>query len=101
MSDFLNFLVPVEDDPDGDTMSPFRRNRDIALVRIPAERLKENLRESVALLRSVLADAAATTGPMPLREAQIQFEISATGGIHFIGATELGAKGAITLVFGQ
>ncbi len=102
MTDYLSFLVPVEDDPDGTSMGIFGNGeRETRLVEIPVAKLRDSLRQSVTALKAVLEDASSTAGTMRLREAHIQFEVSATGGIHFVGTTELGAKGAITLVFGQ
>jgi hypothetical protein len=103
MADFLTFLVPVDhDDEDDSHMGVFGRGeRETKLVQIPVSSLRQNLRDSVTVLKTVLEEAASSSGAMRLKEAHVQFEVSAAGGIRFVGTTELGARGSITLVFGQ
>lgn len=55
MADYLNFLVPDEQDNDRHSMGVFGQGeRETKLVRISVANLRENLRESVTALKSVL-----------------------------------------------
>jgi hypothetical protein len=97
----LSFLVVDEARDDQDAMGGlFRRgDADVVVREIPIEVLKDNLRGTVEALRSLFDEVADECHAMQLREAQIGFEVSASGGIQLIGTAQVGAKGAITLVF--
>ena len=98
--DALPVLVTV--DLGDDTMGLFPgQDGVVALRHIPLDVLRDNLRHTAETLRSVLTDFAENTGGMRLKEAQIGLEISAEGGVQLIGTAKVGAKAAITLVFGS
>lgn len=102
----LDVLVSIDDTeaPSGSgDMGIFRRRSEDTLVRrIPTGVLRENLQRTVQALQQVLADLRVPDGGMPLKQAQVSFEITATGGITIVGTTaQVGAKGAITLTFGS
>ena len=98
----LPFLVAPEEEINNQTMGLFRPgDGDIVLKAIPIEALRVSLRESTAALRSLFDEIAAQPGRMKLRQVQIGFEVTATGGIQLIGTSQVGSKGAITLVFGE
>ncbi|RBM19852.1 hypothetical protein [Streptomyces sp. PT12] len=85
-----------DDGGDGDG-TPRRAIRDI-----PVAVLRENLRRTVSALHEVLDGITVPEGGMPLREAQISFEVTATGGITLMGTSaQAAARGAITLTFGH
>lgn len=95
----LRFLVAAEDE-DEETMGIFRRGeRGMTLREIPVAALRTNVRRVVAGLQEVFADAVAESGHLRLREMQVHFEVSASGGVHLIGTSDVSARGAITLVF--
>jgi hypothetical protein len=101
----LPFLVSVEDgEPPGagGTKGIFSRgDSEVALREIPITVLRDNLRRTVAGLRELFDEIARTGGELPLRQAQIGFEVTASGGIALLGTTaEIAGKGAITLTFG-
>jgi hypothetical protein len=97
--DTLPFLV-VDEGADRETMGLFRRGeREVTLRPIPVEVLRKNVHAAVAALRSVFEELAEDASGMRLREVQVGFEVSATGGINLIGTAEVGATGAITLTF--
>ena len=97
----LPFLVIEEEAEDRDAMGRLFRRGDAEVVvrEIPVGALRENLKAAVATLRSLFDELADQSSSLPLREAQIGFEVSASGGIQLIGTSQVGAKGAITLVF--
>lgn len=98
----LPFLVaddPVDHD---DTMGVFRRGeREVTLRPIPVDVLRQNLTAAVAGLRAAFDEVAQDTGKLRLREVQVGFEITASGGVNFIGTAEMSTKGAITLTFSE
>ena len=97
----LSFLVIGEESDDQDTMGRlFRRSdADVIVKDIPVRTLRDNLRVTVEMLRSLFDDLTDESSAVQLHEAQVGFEVSASGGIQLIGTAEVGAKGAITLVF--
>lgn len=106
--DGLDVLVVVDDQDTGSgsgDMGIFgRRGEDApaSVRRIPTAVLRENLQRTVDALQVVLADIRVPEGGMPLQQAQVSFEITATGGITVVGTSaQVGAKGAITLTFGS
>ncbi|MGI5232452.1 Pepco domain-containing protein [Actinoallomurus sp. CA-142502] len=99
--DTLPVIVAVDDD-DGHTMGLFSGADGAAALRqIPVDALKENLRRTIGSLRAVFDELAAEAGDLPLKEAQIGLEVSAEGGVQLVGTAKVGAKAAITLVFGR
>ncbi|WP_187283067.1 hypothetical protein [Streptomyces sp. t39] len=69
---------------------------------LPVAVLRENLQRAVDGLQQVIGSITVPEGGMTLREAQISFEVTASGGIAFVGTSaQVGAKGAITLTFGN
>ncbi len=102
----LPFLVSDEESgtatAEGE-MGIFGRSEGALSVRqIPVAVLRENLRRTVGSLRELFDEIAAAEGGLPLKEAQITFEVTASGGITIVGANAQAAgKGAITLTFGR
>ncbi|WP_405796648.1 hypothetical protein [Streptomyces sp. NBC_01506] len=102
----LDVLVSIDDTetPSGSgDMGIFgRRGEDPSVRRIPTTVLRDNLQRTVDTLHQVLAGLQVPEGGMPLQQAQVSFEITATGGIAIVGTSaQVGAKGAITLTFGS
>jgi hypothetical protein len=96
--DFVPFLVRVDDAPDDDTMSIFRRgDGETGVSLIPVSALRANLAKTAETLRKAFEEFSGDLGALRLNEVQVGLEISATGGVHLIGTA--GIKGAITLVF--
>ncbi|SCY86770.1 hypothetical protein SAMN02745898_104328 [Streptomyces sp. 136MFCol5.1] len=79
-----------------------RGGGDSSVRQIPVAVLRENLQRTVDGLQQVLGEIRVPEGGMPLRQAQVSFEVTASGGISLVGTSaQLGAKGAITLTFGS
>ncbi|MEU7086934.1 Pepco domain-containing protein [Streptomyces achromogenes] len=91
-----------QDDTQDDSMGLFgSAEGDARLRHIPLGPLRRNLSEAVQALQQLFADAAAHDGPLPLREAHLSFQVTAGGGVQFIGTTQLQGSRGITLVFRQ
>lgn len=103
--DTLPFLVTVDLDELSEfgDKGLFGRSYDSPIMReIPLVVLQRNLRNVVKGLRYLFDEVGAQEGDLPLKQAQVTFEVSATGGIALVGNTlQSSAKGAITLTFGS
>ncbi|MER5644151.1 hypothetical protein [Streptosporangium sp. NPDC002524] len=103
----LPFLVSIDDTDSapasGGDMGIFsRESAEPSLRRIPIAVLQDSLRKTVGGLRELFDEIAESGGRMPLKQAQISFEVTASGGIALIGTSaQLAGKGAITLTFGE
>jgi hypothetical protein len=100
----LDFIVAVDEDiaDERGTMGIFRRSPgevELRSVSVPVHRLRESLVRACKTLVDVLEDVSHATTGMKLREAQVHFEVSASGGVQFVGTAEVKGTGAITLVF--
>ena len=67
---------------------------------IPVAVLKENLQRTVSGLHEVISSLPVPEGSLPLKEAAVSFEITATGGVALIATAQAGLRGCITLTFG-
>ncbi|MFF4958322.1 Pepco domain-containing protein [Streptomyces sp. NPDC001222] len=68
---------------------------------IPVAVLRENLQRTIDGLQEVLGEIRVPDDGMSLQQAQVTFEVTASGGINLIGTSaQVGTKGAITLTFG-
>jgi hypothetical protein len=72
--------------------------RSAQLVKIPAEALRRNLSEASAAVLEALQDMRAV-GDYRLKKVVLQVEVSAEGGVSFIGTAQVGAKGGIALEY--
>jgi hypothetical protein len=98
----LTFLVAADNDAENSMGLFSSREGGVALKEIPVAALRENLGRAVTALRGILNDAAPDeAGTLRLREAHVGLEISGSGGISMVGTCQVGAKAAITLVFGE
>ncbi|WNI16012.1 Pepco domain-containing protein [Actinacidiphila sp. ITFR-21] len=96
--DSLPFWVTEDDGPDGDgTMGLF--GGDAVLRAVPLGPLRRNLAATVDALQAVFADVAARGGTLPLAEAQLSFEVTASGGVQLIGTGQIQGTRALTLTF--
>jgi hypothetical protein len=71
---------------------------EVVLKSLPLDRVKENLTNATNGFLKILADIR-EVGQFKQSEVQIQIEVSAEGGVDFIGTSKVGGKGAITLTF--
>jgi hypothetical protein len=98
----LSFVVADGDVESDNTMGMFAPGEAaVRLKEIPVVVLRENLDRTFSALRATFKDLTQSLGDLRLKEVQIGLEISAQGGVHLIGTAQVGAKSAITLVFGE
>ncbi|MFI0709720.1 hypothetical protein ACH4SK_03505 [Streptomyces inhibens] len=99
----LPFWVSFDDENDEprDSMGLFGDSGDTALRNVPLGPLRKNLAEAVDALQQLFTDVAARGGPLPLREAHLSFQVTAAGGVQFIGTSQLQSSRGIVLVFKQ
>ncbi|MFB6716314.1 MULTISPECIES: hypothetical protein [unclassified Streptomyces] len=99
----LPVWVPVDDLDEllDESKGLFSRNGDAVLRQVPLGPLRKNLAETVDALQQVFADVTARGGTLPLKEAQLSFQVTATGGVQLIGTGQVQGTRAITLVFKQ
>jgi hypothetical protein len=101
----LPFLVAIDDEPATDgtgTMGIFSRGDDLSVRQVSVDVLRRNLHSAVAGMRALLEDVAGTDGQWRLTEAQLSFEVTASGGVAFLGATtQVAGSGGITLTFSK
>jgi hypothetical protein len=86
-----------------ETKGLFRRapqSEDVALAAIPVDALRKNLSGVSQAVLQVLADIR-KVGDFRLKEVELQVEVTAEGGVQFIGTAKLGGKGASTLTFAE
>jgi hypothetical protein len=99
----LPFLVILpENDEEIGQMGLFSRGPDseIGLKQIPIDILKKNLVGISSAMLNVIGDIK-QVGQFKLKEVTLEVEVSADGGICFIGTANLGGKGAISLKFSE
>ncbi|MEV2217053.1 hypothetical protein AB0H86_37485 [Streptomyces sp. NPDC050997] len=100
----LPFWVSSDDQlgDEGDSMSLFGGgDGQVRLRKVPLGPLRKNLTEAVDALQQVFTEAAARGGPLPLREAHLSFQVTANGGIQFIGSAQVQRSHGIVLIFKQ
>ncbi|MFF3249118.1 hypothetical protein ACFYWY_36565 [Streptomyces sp. NPDC002870] len=99
----LPFWVSYDEESEepGDTMALFGDSGEAALRSVPLGPLRKNLTEAVDALQQLFTDVAARGGPLPLREAHLSFQVTAAGGVQFIGTAQMQSSRGIVLVFKQ
>jgi hypothetical protein len=97
----LPFLVSAEP-AETDTMGVFGRSTEIVLRHVPVSALRENLRQLVATLHSVFDEVAGEGSQLPLKEAQVSFQVTASGSVQLLGVGgAVGSTGGIVFTFGR
>jgi hypothetical protein len=99
----LPFWVSFDEESEeyGDSMGIFGNREEAILRGVPLGVLRKNLADAVDALQQVFADVAARGGPLPLREAQLSFQVTAGGGVQFVGTANMQSSRGIVLVFRQ
>ncbi|KDN78712.1 Pepco domain-containing protein [Streptomyces olindensis] len=96
----LPFWVTVTEEGDDDSMGMFGRGGgEPALRSVPLGPLRKNLTETIDALQQLFEDAAARGGALPLAEAQLSFQVTASGGIQLVGTGQMQGTRGLTLVF--
>jgi hypothetical protein len=82
-----------------ETMGLFSRDGDAVLRAVPLGPLRTNLTATVDALQQVFADVAAQSATLPLAEAQLTFQVTASGGVQLIGTGQVQSGRGLTLTF--
>lgn len=90
-----------ENEEHEDAMGLFGRDSEPSLRNVPLGPLRKNLADTVEALQQIFTEIAERGGPLPLREAQLSFQVTANGGIQLIGTAQMQTARGITLVFKQ
>ena len=98
----IPFLVSIPESVDAKDVKGFLSDDGSYVVvrEIPTDRLRENLDQVAHAVLKVLADIK-SVGEFELAEVEIGAEITAEGGVNFIGSSKVGGKGAIKLKFSR
>jgi hypothetical protein len=99
----VDFWVSLDEEGENssDSMGMFSRNGEAVLRSIPLGPLRKNLTEAVDALQGLFADITARGGTLPLREVQLSFQVSASGGVQFVGTSQMQSGRSIVLIFRQ
>ncbi len=103
MNDLPIWVVEIPTNDDG-TKGFFSTSTEAVLKRVPLDKLRASLGDTcqnVATLLKGIRDDLGEVGGFKLRQVAIQVEINAEGGVELVGTAKVGAKGAITLTFGE
>ena len=93
------FLVTILEE-DEEVKGLFSQDKEIVLQDIPVDTLKKNLGRVCRGITTALEEVK-RVGSFKLKEVTVQVEVSAEGGVEFIGTANLGGTGAITLTFSE
>jgi hypothetical protein len=83
----------------GDTMGLFSRDGDAVLRSVPLGPLRRNLADTVDALQRVFQEVADRRGPLELAEAQLSFQVTASGGVQLLGGGQVQGARSLTLTF--
>ncbi|MFI6007784.1 hypothetical protein ACIBAG_02980 [Streptomyces sp. NPDC051243] len=98
---WVSYDEELRDDDDSMGLFGSGGNDEVRLRNVPLGPLRRNLAEAVDALQQLFSEAAARGGPLPLREAHLSFQVTASGGVQFIGTAQAQSSRGIVLVFKQ
>jgi len=70
----------------------------VGIANVPIDKLRDSLKSATSLLAEAFQDIR-QVGQFCLSEVSIEVEVSAEGGVSFIGTTKVSGSGSITLKF--
>lgn len=101
----LPFWVSVTQDDvaaaeqSADTMGLFSGDGEAVLRAVPLGPLRKNLGDTIDALQRVFQEVADKGGALPLAEAQLSFQVTASGGVQLIGTGQIQGTRGLTLTF--
>ncbi|MEU8957323.1 hypothetical protein AB0C93_23810 [Streptomyces sp. NPDC048518] len=101
----LAFWVEATDEdtdlggPGADSKGLFSRDGDSVLRSVPLGPLRKNLAETVDALQQVFKDVADRDNTLAFAEAQLSFQVTASGSIQLIGTGQVQGTRGLTLTF--
>ncbi|MGW0822086.1 Pepco domain-containing protein [Streptomyces sp. NPDC002845] len=84
---------------DNDTMGLFSRDGDAVLRSVPLGPFRKSLADTVDALQRIFQEVSDRGGPLPLAEAQLSFQVTASGGVQLIGTGQMQGTRGLTLTF--
>ncbi|MDH6489207.1 hypothetical protein [Streptomyces sp. SAI-127] len=84
---------------DSDTMGLLSRDGEAVLRAVPLGPLRKNLADAVDALQRIFQEVSDRGGPLPLAEAQLSFQVTASGGVQFVGSGQVQNSRSLTLTF--
>ncbi|WP_409237797.1 hypothetical protein [Streptomyces sp. PA5.6] len=101
----LAFWVEATDEdtdiegPGADSKGLFSRDGDAVLRSVPLGPLRKNLAETVDALQQVFKEVADRDDTLAFAEAQLSFQVTASGSIQLIGTGQVQGTRGLTLTF--
>jgi hypothetical protein len=100
----LLFVVSLNDDGashDGDK-GIFSRTMSPEVKSFSPTVLRDSLGQALEGLQDIFSIARQSDSPLPLKSVEVSFEITTSGKVALLGTgAEVGASGAITIIFGE
>ncbi|MEV7190813.1 hypothetical protein AB0N81_03260 [Streptomyces sp. NPDC093510] len=88
-----------EDDPGSDSKGLFGRDGEAVLRPVPLGPLRKNLAATVDALQQVFKEVADRDDTLAFAEAQLSFQVTASGSIQLIGTGQVQGTRGLTLTF--
>ncbi|MEU5898038.1 MULTISPECIES: hypothetical protein [Streptomyces] len=85
--------------PGADSKGLFSRDGDAVLRSVPLGPLRKNLAETVDALQQVFKEVADRDDTLAFAEAQLSFQVTASGSIQLIGTGQVQGTRGLTLTF--
>ncbi|WP_055569634.1 Pepco domain-containing protein [Streptomyces atriruber] len=100
----LAFWVEATDEdtdlgPGSDSKGLFSRDGESVLRSVPLGPLRKNLAETVEALQQVFKEVADRDDTLAFAEAQLSFQVTASGSIQLIGSGQVQGTRGLTLTF--
>ncbi|MFI7318928.1 hypothetical protein [Streptomyces venezuelae] len=101
----LTFWVEATDEdtdldaPGADSKGLFSRDGEAVLRSVPLGPLRKNLAETVDALQQVFKEVADRDDTLAFAEAQLSFQVTASGSIQLIGTGQVQGTRGLTLTF--
>ncbi|WP_306338008.1 hypothetical protein [Streptomyces sp. KL118A] len=86
-------------DSNSDSKGLFSRDGDSVLRSVPLGPLRKNLAETVEALQQVFKEVADRDDTLAFAEAQLSFQVTASGSIQLIGSGQVQGTRGLTLTF--
>ncbi|MGW5868740.1 Pepco domain-containing protein [Streptomyces sp. NPDC055239] len=92
-------LIGTDGGPGGDSKGLFNRDGDAVLRAVPLGPLRKNLADTVDALQQLFKEVAERDDTLAFAEAQLSFQVTASGSIQLIGTGQVQGTRGLTLTF--
>ena len=98
----LLFVVSLNDNGTTGEKGIFSRTMSPEVKSFSTSVLRDSLKQTLDGLQDIFSITKQTQGPLPLKSVEVSFEITTSGKVALLGTgAEVGATGAITIIFGE